>query len=159
MINSKLNVLVVGTGEYTTGYTPSSIISSDKKAGVVALTLFDLRRRGMVGSIAIVGQNGTKCEAIKRHLLEQVASKYREMDIGMKYYPESHVERDPLACTNCSLTKTCSLFGNSSTHKSEKDKKAIDDHKPGDAVLIFTPDNTHFEIALYAVQRGLHVVC
>jgi len=29
---------------------------------------------------------------------------------------------------------------------------------PGDAVTIFTPDDTHFDIALYAIERGLHVL-
>jgi D-galacturonate reductase len=29
---------------------------------------------------------------------------------------------------------------------------------PGSAVTIFTPDDTHYDIALYAVQRGVHVM-
>jgi len=32
------------TGEYTTGYVHGSASDSDKSAGVVALTMFDLRR-------------------------------------------------------------------------------------------------------------------
>jgi len=30
--------------------------------------------------------------------------------------------------------------------------------QPADAVTIFTPDDTHFNIALEAIRRGLHVV-
>ena len=29
---------------------------------------------------------------------------------------------------------------------------------PGDAVTVFTPDDTHFAIAKEAIQRGLHVL-
>jgi len=31
-------------------------------------------------------------------------------------------------------------------------------HSPGDAVSIFTPDTTHYPIALYAIRRGIHVL-
>ncbi len=37
-------------------------------------------------------------------------------------------------------------------------KQAIDALKPGDAITIFTPDPTHFPIALYAIERGIHVM-
>lgn len=37
-------------------------------------------------------------------------------------------------------------------------KTAIDALKPGDAITIFTPDTTHFPIALYAIQRKIHVL-
>ncbi|CAI7773964.1 unnamed protein product, partial [Closterium sp. NIES-53] len=30
--------------------------------------------------------------------------------------------------------------------------------QPGDMVTIFTPDNTHYPIALAAIQHGLHVL-
>ena len=39
---------------------------SDKKVGVVGLTLFDLRRRGKVGKLGMVGTSGTKFPAIRR---------------------------------------------------------------------------------------------
>jgi predicted dehydrogenase len=29
----------------------------------------------------------------------------------------------------------------------------------GDVVTIFTPDDTHFEIALACIEAGLHVLC
>lgn len=37
-------------------------------------------------------------------------------------------------------------------------KTAIDGLKPGDAITIFTPDPTHYPIALYAIERGIHVL-
>jgi hypothetical protein len=39
---------------------------SDKKVGVVGLTLFDLRRRGKVGKLSMVGTSGSKFSAIRK---------------------------------------------------------------------------------------------
>ena len=55
-----VDVLMIGTGEYTTGYAPSATAASDKGAGVVALVLMDLRRRGRVGSLGLCGRSGGK---------------------------------------------------------------------------------------------------
>ena len=54
---SKVNVLMVGTGEYTTGYVGGGAADSDKGAGVVALTMFDLRRRMKVARVGMCGVN------------------------------------------------------------------------------------------------------
>lgn len=48
---------MVGTGEYTTGFVGGTAADSDKGAGVVALTMFDLRRRGKVGRVGMCGVN------------------------------------------------------------------------------------------------------
>jgi hypothetical protein len=53
----KVNVLMVGTGEYTTGYVGGKASDSDKGAGVVALTMFDLRRRDKVERLGMCGVN------------------------------------------------------------------------------------------------------
>lgn len=37
-------------------------------------------------------------------------------------------------------------------------QEAINSFQPGDAVTIFTPDDTHFDIAMAAIERGLHVL-
>lgn len=37
-------------------------------------------------------------------------------------------------------------------------KTAIDALKPGDAITVFTPDPTHYPIAVYAIERGIHVL-
>ena len=63
----KVNVLMVGTGEYTTGYVGGQAADSDKGAGVVALTMFDLRRRSKVDRVGMCGvnvslrENGVSC--------------------------------------------------------------------------------------------------
>lgn len=36
--------------------------------------------------------------------------------------------------------------------------QALDAFKPGDACVIFTPDDTHFPMALEAIRRGIHVM-
>ncbi|CAF4340190.1 unnamed protein product, partial [Adineta steineri] len=46
---SRVDVLMIGSGEYTTGYVHGTASKSDKSKGVVALTLIDLRRRGETG--------------------------------------------------------------------------------------------------------------
>lgn len=35
---------------------------------------------------------------------------------------------------------------------------ALNSFKRGDAVTVFTPDDTHFDIAMACVERGLHVL-
>ena len=54
---SQVNVLMIGTGEYTTGYVGGTAADSDKGAGVVALTMFDLRRRSKVDRLGMCGVN------------------------------------------------------------------------------------------------------
>ena len=55
--SNKANVLMVGTGEYTTGYVGGTAADSDKGSGVVALTMFDLRRREKVDRVGMCGVN------------------------------------------------------------------------------------------------------
>lgn len=56
----------VGTGEYTTGFVGGGASGSDKKVGVVGLSLFDLRRRGKVGELSMVGVSGKKFPGIRK---------------------------------------------------------------------------------------------
>lgn len=66
LLSLSIHVLTeqVGTGEYTTGFVGGGASGSDKKVGVVGLTLFDLRRRGKVGELSMVGVSGRKFPAI-----------------------------------------------------------------------------------------------
>ncbi|RPA87448.1 NAD(P)-binding protein [Ascobolus immersus RN42] len=129
-----VNVLMVGTGEYTTGWVGNSASTSDKKVGVVGLTLFDLRRRGKVGDLSMVGVNGKKYPAIREHLKKNISGAYNNLDVSFKSFPADD-KVDP-----------------------ESYKAAIDALSPGDAITIFTPDTTHYDIALYAIQRKIHVL-
>lgn len=58
----------MGTGEYTTGYVGGAASGSDKKVGVVGLSLFDLRRRGKVGKLSMVGVSGAKFPGIRTYI-------------------------------------------------------------------------------------------
>ncbi|SPO20739.1 probable NAD binding Rossmann fold oxidoreductase [Ustilago trichophora] len=128
-------ILAVGTGEYTTGFVGGGSSPSDKKLGVVGLVMFDLRRRNLIApEIKMVGTNGDKFAGIRNHFKTNIESKYRDMDTTFTSYPEAGV-RDGDAY-----------------------KTAIDSLKKGDAITIFTPDSTHFDIAMYAINRGIHVL-
>ncbi|KAK1139862.1 hypothetical protein N8T08_011107 [Aspergillus melleus] len=128
------SVLMVGTGEYTTGYVGGTASGSDKKVGVVGLTLFDLRRRGKVGKLSMVGVSGSKFPGIRDHLNKNISQVYNGLDTSFDSYPADN-QTDPDAY-----------------------KAAIDALEPGSAITIFTPDPTHFPIALYAIQRKIHVL-
>ena len=129
-------VLMVGTGEYTTGYVASTgaASTSDKKIGVVGLTMFDLRCRGKVGDLSMVGVSGKKYPAIREHLQKNIQNVYNDLDVKFESFPADD-ENDPDAY-----------------------KTAIDALPKGSAVTVFTPDPTHYPIALYAIQHGHHVL-
>lgn len=127
------NAILFGTGEYTTGLTPSGQAKSDKSLGVVGLTFFDLRARGKIGDrIALVGTSAEKESKIRDHF------------------------RDNLTFTNIG-SKEFEFFP-----KSGKNPKAYEEaikaFTPGDVCTVFTPDDTHFEICKAALQGGLHVL-
>jgi D-galacturonate reductase len=126
---------MVGTGEYTTGYVHNGASGSDKSAGVVALSLFDMRRRGKVGRLMMAGTNGSKFPGIRRHLHNSIARVYKDLDVSFESFPDDAVSSDPKAYL-----------------------AAMDRLEPGDIVTVFTPDDTHFAIAMEAVDRGLHVL-
>ncbi|KAG0648329.1 scyllo-inositol 2-dehydrogenase (NAD(+)) [Hyphodiscus hymeniophilus] len=129
-----LDVLMVGTGEYTTGFVGGGASGSDKKVGVVGLTMFDLRRRGKVGKLSMVGTSGSKYPAIREHLHKNISQVYNGLDTSFDSFPPND-KRDP-----------------------EAYKAAIDALSPGSAITIFTPDTTHYPIALYAIERKIHVL-
>ncbi|ACI65311.1 predicted protein [Phaeodactylum tricornutum CCAP 1055/1] len=131
---TKVNVLMVGTGEYTTGYVGGGAADSDKGAGVVALTMFDLRRRNKVSRVGMCGVNGKKFAGIRSHMQKNIGDVYNDMDLTCETFPEDTVV-DPLAY--------------------EVAAKAF---YPGDVAIIFTPDDTHFAIAMNCIQRGMHVM-
>lgn len=93
-----LNVLMVGTGEYTTGFVGGAASGSDKKVGVVGLTLFDLRRRGKVGKLSMVGTSGNKFPAIRKFFLirkhgfcSPATQERRERDHKLVYYGHPNI--------------------------------------------------------------------
>lgn len=79
MSDNKVDVLMVGTGEYTTGYVGGTKSDSDKGAGVVALTMFDLRRRGKVDRVAMCGVN------VSNTNLEDIDCPFTLLGRGLEY--------------------------------------------------------------------------
>jgi D-galacturonate reductase len=83
----------------------------------------------------MVGTTGSKYPAIRKHLQKNISEVYNNMDTSFVSYPSDATERDPDAY-----------------------KAAIDALPRGSAVTIFTPDPTHYPIALYAIRNGHHVL-
>jgi len=101
--SEKPNILIVGTGEYATGYVHDHATASDKKCGVVALTFFDLRARGSVGQkISLCGVTGSKLPAIREFLREKIEKVYTGLSAEVTTFPSDttpHPEAylDPIA--------------------------------------------------------------
>mmetsp|Transcript_24988 Transcript_24988/g.36686 ORF Transcript_24988/g.36686 Transcript_24988/m.36686 type:complete len:426 (+) Transcript_24988:141-1418(+) len=132
--NSKIDVLMVGTGEYTTGYVGGTAADSDKGAGVVALTMFDLRRRNKVSRVGMCGVNGKKFPGIRAHMQANIGDVYAGMDLTCDTFPDD-TTTDPFAY-----------------------ESAVETYKKGNVAVIFTPDDTHFDIAMKCVKHGMHVM-
>jgi len=132
---STVSAVLCGTGEYTTGYVHNTGSKSDKKVGVIGLCFFELRRLGKVQDIALAGTNGTKFPGIRAHLDKNISKVYNGLNVECATYPSDTTGRDAVAY-----------------------KIALDAAKPGDVATIFTPDDTHYEICKYAIEKGIHVL-
>jgi D-galacturonate reductase len=129
-----MDVLVIGTGEYVTGYVHGAASNSDKSLGVIGLVLFDLRLRGKIERILLCGRDGHRFPGIREHFATQIAARYKGFDVTIETFPADD-EYQPSAYTT-----------------------AIKSLRPQSVVIIVTPDDTHFEIAIAAVQAGMHVL-
>ena len=132
-----VSALMIGAGEYTTGCVGTAAgAAPDKPAGVVAITFADLRRRGRVDNMVLVDAVGTRMPTVRDTMRAKIAEAYKDMDVRMTTLPRDDVAFDPMAY-----------------------KEAIARMRRGDVATIFTPDDTHFDIALACIEAGLHVLC
>ena len=93
--DKRVNVLMIGTGEYTTGFVGGGKADSDKGAGVVGIVMFDLRRRGKVGKLGLVGTNGKKMPQIHQHMENNIGKVYKDMDLTCSTFPaDGTVDRE-----------------------------------------------------------------
>lgn len=58
---------------------------------MVGLTLFDLRRLGKVDKLSMVGVNGKRFPAIRRHFEENIVKVYKDMDVRFVVFNNSVV--------------------------------------------------------------------
>ena len=132
-----INVLMVGAGEYNVGYVPTAAgAAADKRCGVTAICLFDMRRRGLVGRILLADADGTRLPLARACMEEKIGRAYADMDLTLECWPKDETAPfDPAAPA-----------------------AAMDTLGRGDLVIIFTPDPTHFSLASAAIARGLHVL-
>ena len=128
-----IDVLVVGIGEYVTGLSGEGVAKSDKSFGVIALSLFDMRERGLVGEIHLVGRDAKRFDLIREHFDTNLKATYPLLDTSFYAYPKEG-------------------FSDAAY------KEALKQMKEGSCVMIFTPDDTHFQIAKDALESGMHVL-
>jgi len=96
--------------------------------------MFDLRRRSKVERIGMCGVNGKKFPGIRQHMQNCIGNVYEDMDLTCETFPNDD-EVDPNAYVSAS-----------------------DSFGAGDVAVIFTPDDTHYDIARRCVERGMHVM-
>ena len=128
-----IDVLVIGIGEYVTGLSQEDIATSDKSLGVIALSLFDMRERGMINSIRLAGRDSQRFKRIRKHFSSDMKDTYPTLDSSFIFYPKEG-------------------------HSDSAYKEALTHLPKGSAVLIFTPDDTHFQIAKEALIEGMNVL-
>eukprot|EP00850_Spirogloea_muscicola_P003197 SM000013S26366 [mRNA] locus=s13:76851:79958:+ [translate_table: standard] len=74
---------------------------------------------------------GTRFPAVRETLRRKIGSVYKDMDLTLETFPADDVVRDECAYLPAMATM-----------------------RKGSVVIIFTPDNTHFDIAMAAVRHG-----
>jgi D-galacturonate reductase len=87
---------------------------------------------GVVGYLFYV--QGKKFPGIRQHMQKNIGDRYGGMDLTCDTFPADD-QVDPAAY-----------------------KSAVQDFAPGDVAIIFTPDDTHFDIALECIHHGMHVM-
>lgn len=128
-----IDVLVVGIGEYVTGLSGEGVAKSDKSFGVIALSLFDMRERGVVGEIRLAGRDAKRFDLIREHFDTNLKAAYPSLDISFEAHPKEGFS-------------------------DEAYKEALSQMPKGSCVMLFTPDDTHFQIAKDALEAGMHVL-
>ena len=90
----------------------------------------------MVGALHLAGTNGKKFPDVRAHMARAIGDTYAASgyDLSLTTYPGDN-DVDPLAY-----------------------RAALARLPKGSAVTIFTPDDTHFSIALDCVRAGMHVL-
>lgn len=128
---TKLNVLIIGAGHYSTGSTNiQRKIKTDKDLGVLLPSVFELKKRGFVGDIFLAARSGKKINKLKKKIIG-LCKKYN-WDNNISYFPKKNVN-------------------NEIAYKDALRQLP----KPG-VVLIATPDYLHKEMIIESIKAGFH---
>lgn len=84
--------------------------------------------------VGMITKKGKKFPGIRAHMQKCIGDVYAEMDL------------------------TCDTFPADTEVNPEAYEDAIKSFQPGDVAVIFTPDDTHYKIALECINRGMHVM-
>jgi len=126
---SKINVLIVGAGHYSTGETVLyGKKTTDKDFGVLLPSILALRSKGLVGTVAIAGRNGTKLSSLADRITQM--SDQHGWDDQVEFYPGPG-EIDDKAYV-----------------------KAIQTLAPPCAVLIAVPDHIHMDVMSCCIENN-----
>lgn len=130
-MTSKINVLIIGGGHYSTGSTSiEGKIQTDKDLGVLLPSILELRKQNLVDSIFIAARDGNKLSKL-REKVNKICKKYG-WNPNINFFPsigEINEKAYKIALENLP--------------------------KPG-AVLIATPDSTHKQLIIDTIKTGHH---
>lgn len=125
-----LNLVLIGSGHYTTGMTDLlGRKATDKDFGVLLPSALHLRERGWVDRIAVCGQNGDKLQALRERIAPWAADP--GIDTRFEAYPGPG-EIDGHAFL-----------------------RALDEMPRPCAALIAVPDDLHVSAMLACAERGI----
>ena len=126
----KINVLIVGSGHYSTGATVlSGKKTTDKDYGILLPSVLELRSKGMVGHIALVARDGARLKSLTNKIKE-MSSQYGWND-EISFFPKDEVIDE------------------------EAYIKAIEEMPRPCAVLIAVPDYVHMDVMSRCIKNNV----
>jgi len=127
----KINVLIIGSGHYSTGFTVlDGKRKTDKDMGVIFPSIIELKKQGYIGEIFLATREGKKVPELRKKIV--------------------HIQK--IFGTNYQI----SLFPAAKKVQEDAYLEALSTlPKPG-AVLIATPDHTHKQMIIETIRNGFH---
>jgi len=125
-----VNLVIIGSGHYSTGHTVlSGNKTTDKDFGVLLPSAFHLRSLGKVGQIYVCGRDGNKFDSIRKKITPWTIDP--QIDISFNSFPSS------------------------GTVDAKSYIQALDEIPKPCAALIAVPDNMHVDVMLECARRDI----
>ena len=106
-----ISVLMVGAGEYNVGYVPTAAgAAPDKRCGVTAIVLFDLRRRGKVGRILLADADGRRLPLARACMDEKIGRAYVDMDTTVECWPKDETVAFDAGAPAAAMDSLCAMI-------------------------------------------------